>query len=243
MNRSSAIIIPARYASSRFPGKPLAEILGKPMIIWVWEKCIEAIGQDHVYVATDDERIKRTCEKEGINVLMTGTDCLTGTDRVYDASTQIEADILINVQGDEPLVKPQDIKLVIKQAERFPDKVINAMCSIKEEKDFFSPTVPKVVARPDGRLLYMSRSGIPSNKQLEFVNAKKQVCIYAFPKKALADFYNQGSKTPLEKVEDIEILRFLEMGYDVLMIEVSDSSIAVDVPSDIERVEKVLENQ
>jgi 3-deoxy-manno-octulosonate cytidylyltransferase (CMP-KDO synthetase) len=104
------------------------------------------------------------------------------------------------------------------------------------ESDFRSPTIPKVVARPDGRLLYMSRGGIPTDKSLVFNRAMKQVCIYAFDKRSLAAFAATGKKTPLEAIEDIEILRFLEIGFDVQMVEVSQASVSVDVPEDVKRV-------
>ena len=213
------------------------------MIVRVWEQCIKALPPEKVYVATDDDRISQCCKEHGINVLMTSNNCLTGTDRVYEASKMIKADVLINVQGDEPLVSEQDILSVIETAKQHPGNVVNAMCRIKDEKDFRSPTIPKVVTRPDGRLLYMSRAPVPTDKSLGFQSAKKQVCIYAFPQKALADFAHVKEKTPLEAIEDIEILRFLEIGYDVTMIEVSASSVAVDVPSDIQRVEEIIAHQ
>ena len=237
------IIIPARYQSSRFPGKPLIDLCGKPMIVRVWERCIKALDEDKVFVATDDQRIVDCCNLYGIQTLLTSSDCLTGTDRVHEAAQQITADLIINVQGDEPLLDPQDVVDVLKAAEEHPGKVINAMCPIANEDDFFSANVPKVVCRPDGRLLYMSRGAIPINKALQFVKAMKQVCIYAFPQSALDDFAKQAQKTALEQIEDIEILRFLELGYDVQMIKVSSSSVAIDDPADVDRVEKILENE
>lgn len=234
------IIIPARFKSSRFPGKPLVDIAGTSLIRRVWQRCAQTLPAEQVYVATDDRRIADHCRMAGIQVVMTGEDCLTGTDRVYQASLQIEADLYINVQGDEPLVKPADIMAVIEAARARPGAVINAMCSIRGEHDFRSPTVPKVVTRPDGRLLYISRAAIPTDKSLSFYQAKKQVCIYAFDRPTLDAFAGTGAKTPLEAVEDIEILRFLELGFDVRMVEVSQASVAVDVPEDVDRVRAAL---
>lgn len=231
-----AVIIPARFKSSRFPGKPLADILGQSLIERVWRRCILAVPRSDVYVATDDDRIAQHCKELGIQVLMTPDTCLTGTDRVYEASKLVDADIYINVQGDEPLIDPADIHAVIEAAERSPGEIVNAMCDIASEAEFRSRTVPKVVARPDGRLLFMSRNGIPTNKTHGFECARKQVCIYAFPPDALKAFASVTAKTPLEAIEDIEILRFLELGYDVRMIQVSGSSVAVDVPADIDKV-------
>ncbi len=237
------IIIPARYKSSRLPGKPLVEINGKSMIERVWERCCLALSQDLVFVATDDNRIVEHCHNRGIKVIETSEACMTGTDRLFEASLEIDAETFINVQGDEPLLNPQDILDVIACSKLNPNDIINAMCKIELESDFRSTTVPKVVARPDGRLLYMSRAAIPTSKNLEFKSAYKQVCIYAFPKKSLNDFASVDDKTPLEKMEDIEILRFLELGYEVNMIEVTSESIAVDVPEDVTRVEAYLKNK
>ena len=121
-----------------------------------------------------------------------------------------------------------------------PEITFNAMCQINEEADFRNPNIPKVVTQKDGRLLYMSRAPIPTNKKLEFKKAMKQVCIYAFPKSTLKKFAAQTTKTPIESIEDIEILRFLEIGVPVKMVEVSRSSISVDYPEDVKRVENAL---
>jgi 3-deoxy-manno-octulosonate cytidylyltransferase (CMP-KDO synthetase) len=236
-----AIIIPARYASSRFPGKPLAEIAGKTLIRRVWERCLPVLSVEDIWVATDDGRIADHCRSFGARVVMTSTSCLTGTDRVHEASLQIAADVYINVQGDEPLIDGDDIRHVIAVAEAHPGAIVNAMCAVDLESDFRSPTVPKVVTRPDGRLLYMSRAAIPTDKKLAFRTTMKQVCIYAFDAPALAAFAAAGRRTPLEDIEDIEILRFLELGYEVRMVEVSQAAIAVDVPDDIARVEAALQ--
>ena len=131
------VIIPARFESNRFPGKPLVKINGIPMIERVWKKCIQAIPINDVYVATDSEVIYDYCSDHSINVIMT-PECLTGSDRVYQASLTLDADIFINVQGDEPLINPDDIRSVISYSKNSPNSVINAMCQITEEKDFQS---------------------------------------------------------------------------------------------------------
>jgi 3-deoxy-manno-octulosonate cytidylyltransferase (CMP-KDO synthetase) len=237
----TVIIIPARYDSSRFPGKPLADILGKSLIRHVWEKCILAVNFDSVYIATDDLRIKNHCENQGMNVVMTNSMCLTGTDRVYEASKKIKADYYINVQGDEPLLDPEDIKKVILSTHFIKKNVlINAQCKIRNKKDFLNVNIPKVVADINNYLLYISRSAIPLNKKNEFIEGKKQVCIYGYNKRQLKKFNTIKNKTPLESIEDIEILRFLELGYKVKMIEVSNSSVAVDIPADINVVKSVI---
>lgn len=236
MKRSFVVVIPARLASTRLPEKPLIDILGKSLIQRTYEQCIKVIPKDKVYVATDCERIQKHCQKRGMQVVMTSFDCLTGTDRVAEFATKISADYYINVQGDEPLINPNDILEVLKSTEKYSGEVINGFAPIDEEESYRSLTIPKVVCRPDGRLLYMSRSPIPGNKKNSFVKSWKQVCIYGFPKEALVKFAELGHKTELESMEDIEILRFLEMGYEVRMVLLSKDSIAVDTPRDVQKV-------
>jgi 3-deoxy-manno-octulosonate cytidylyltransferase (CMP-KDO synthetase) len=235
-----SIIIPARYNSTRFPGKPLANILGVSMIERVWIQCAKVLNSQNIFIATDSEKISSHCKTKGMQVVMTSPSCLTGTDRVFEASQKIKAKVVINVQGDEPLITPQDLKVVIDEVRQSPGKIINAMCPILSDSEFRSKSVPKVAFREDGKLLYMSRAAIPSSKNKKFVKAWKQVCIYGYPVEALKIFAKFGKKTPNETIEDIEILRFLELGMDVKMIEVSQSSIAVDCPEDILKVEKAI---
>ncbi len=234
------VIIPARYESSRLPGKPLIDLCGLPMIVRTYNQCAKAIDRSDIYVATDDERVKFVCESYGIKVLMTSPRCLTGTDRVAEAAKLVNADIYINVQGDEPLFNPNDLHVMSQALSNYPNEVLNGYCSIMSEEQFRSKTIPKVVIREDGRLLYMSRAGIPTNKMHQFVSSLRQVCVYAFPKKALEAFAFRGSKTLLEDIEDIEILRFLEMGWEVRMIEMSASSVAVDIPEDVQLVNSII---
>ena len=233
-------MIPARYESSRFPGKPLVQINGKTLIKRVWEKARQAINEEDIYVLTDDQRIEEHCSKEGIKTVMTSTSCLTGTDRVYEASRKVTADIYINIQGDEPLIEPRDIQKVVEVSLMYPDTIINAMCPILTPEDFTNSSIPKVVTSQSEKLLFISRSPIPIDKNRNFKKAMKQVCIYSFPSEKLQMFGTMNSKTPLEEIEDIEILRFIEMGIEVRMVEVSSSSIAVDHPEDVEKVIKAL---
>lgn len=234
------VIIPARFASSRLPGKPLINLCGVPMIIRTYQQCVKVCPREKVYVATDDEQIREVCESNDIQVIMTSSNCLTGTDRIAECVDKLNADVYINVQGDEPLFNPSDLELLISSLDKYPGEILNGYCEIIEESQFRSSTIPKVVFRPDGRLLYMSRSPIPSNKQLGYEKAWRQVCAYAFPREALEDFSSVGKKTVLEGIEDIEILRFLELGWDVRMLELSHDSIAVDTPEDVIRVETAI---
>ena len=227
------VIIPARYKSTRFPGKSLIDINGKPMIIRVVEIACKAVGKENVFVATDDERISDVIEDYGYNYIMT-TDCPSGTDRVAQASRLMEADIVLNVQGDEPLLNPNDIERVIEHKKKHMDSVVNCMSKIDSEEANNVNTI-KVVTNYDNDLIYMSRSPIPATKVGLSDNTYKQVCIYAFTKEQLEKFYKM-KKTLLELDEDIDILRFLEMGINVKMIETFGTTQAVDVPEDVDKV-------
>jgi 3-deoxy-manno-octulosonate cytidylyltransferase (CMP-KDO synthetase) len=235
-----AVVIPARHQSSRLPGKPLVSLCGVPMIVRTYRQCIKAASPDRVFVATDDERIRSVCETAGIRVVMTASDCLTGTDRVAEAARGIAADTYINVQGDEPVFNPDDLRALIDAAAAHPGEIINGYCPIAREEMFRSSSTPKVVMRPDGRLLYISRAPVPTNKAHSFAKAWRQVCAYAFPRQALEVFASVSAKTELEAIEDIEILRFLELGWEVRMILMSDFSVPVDNPADVERAEAVI---
>lgn len=237
------IIIPARFKSSRLPGKPLIVLNGKTLIQRVWEKVSLAMSKESIVIATEDKSIFDHCESFGAKVIMTSDKCLTGTDRLCEVSQKIEADLYINVQGDEPLISPDDILKVIANAKLTSSEVSCGYCKIENKEDFLSPNIPKVVFDLDKKLLYMSRAPIPSNKQHAYAKAYKQVCIYTFTKKSLENFSSVQNKTPFEEIEDIEILRFLELGIDVQMTEVSSSSIAVDTPEDVKRIEAFLKKK
>ena len=229
------IVIPARYQSKRLPGKPLAKIGGIPMLIRTYNQCKKVVSKDKIIIATDSLKIKKVCDEYKIKSLITSSKCLTGTDRVAEVAKKIKCSFYINVQGDEPFFNPSDLKKLIKQAERKPQEIINGYTEIKDKKLFFSSSIPKVVFDNKGYLLYMSRGSIPSNKALEFKKAWRQVCAYSFPRKALLDFSKTKNKTPIESFEDIEILRFLEKGYKVKMIKMSDKSLSVDNKEDLEK--------
>ena len=229
------VVIPARYKSKRLPGKPLANIGGLPMIVRTYNQCAKVINKHKIVVATDNLKIKNVCDEYNIKSIITSNNCLTGTDRVAEVAKKIKCNFYINVQGDEPFFNPNDLKLLIKQAKKKPKEVINGYTEIKDRKLFFSSSIPKVVFDKKGYLLYMSRGPIPSNKALEFKKSWRQVCAYSFPRKALFDFTNSKNKTPIESLEDIEILRFLEKGYKVKMIKMSNKSLAVDNNEDLEK--------
>jgi 3-deoxy-manno-octulosonate cytidylyltransferase (CMP-KDO synthetase) len=235
-------LIPARLASTRFPEKPLAHILGKPMILWVAELTAKAVGMDNTYIATDSDKISSVVEAAGFRVVMTSPDALTGTDRIAEAAEQIDADIFINVQGDEPMLNPASITKVIEAAKQHPDTVINGYAPIPQSEDPSNVNLPKCAIASNGRLLYMSRAAIPAYKDYHKRQAVyyKQVCIYAFTRAHLQAYVSVSEKAPCEQSEDIEILRFLDLGLAVQMIELPSDTLAVDAPGDVEMVESAM---
>lgn len=235
-------IIPARYKSSRFPGKPLVPLLKKPMVIHVAELVSEALGKRNTYVATESDKIASEVAKWGYQVVMTGEDALTGTDRVWQASKKIDADIFMNIQGDEPLLDPKDIKRIAKEKEKKMDSVINGMHVISPNEDPHSINIPKVVTNEKNYLVYMSRLPIPGFKDDRSRPDRyyKQVCIYAFSPDQLEKYGRFARKSRLEESEDIEILRFFELSIPVYMVMTGSTSLAVDVPADIPLVEAAL---
>tara|TARA_B100000900_G_scaffold406549_1_gene417744 strand:+ start:123 stop:845 length:723 start_codon:yes stop_codon:yes gene_type:complete len=234
------LVIPARYKSKRLLGKPLINLKGIPMIIRTYNQCKKAVHHSKILVATDDKKILNLCKKNNINVIMTSNNCLTGTDRVAEVARKIKRKFYINVQGDEPLCNPLDIKKIIRTAMKYPNKVINGFTEIKDKKMFNSPHVPKVIFRKDGNLIYMSRAAIPSNKKKSFTKGWRQVCIYSFPYKSLKLFSNLKKKTTLERIEDLELNRFIEIGHEVKMIEMSNKSVPVDTKDDLKKVIKLI---
>lgn len=235
-------VIPARYKSSRFPGKPLADIKGKPMIWWVYNQAKKAEGLDGVYVATDDDRIKNQCKALNMDVVMTSEDHETGTDRVGEVAKKIDADFIINVQGDEPLVEPENISLVVEELINNDLQVVNLMTQISNPVDVVNTTVPKVITNKEDFGIYLTRSQSPYPKKSLDFNYFKQVCVYGFTRKALNSFC-ENPRGKIEKIEDIEILRFIENGIKVKFIEVDSSTIAVDTPKDLEKVRDYVKNE
>ena len=234
------VVIPARYKSSRFPGKPLADLCGKSLLKHVWEKCVQSVGTENVIVATDDQRIVDHCMEEGMEVLLTSENCLTGTDRLAEVAKKIKKKHYINVQGDEPLINPEDIQKILSKSSVEPETIFNGMCDITNRNDYISYNVPKVVCSENNDLLYISRAPIPSNKSGDFIKAKRQVCIYSFPRDSLLKFASHCGKTPNESIEDIEIIRFLELGLRVRMVELSENPVAVDTEEDLLRAQKII---
>lgn len=234
------VVIPARYKSKRLPGKPLKKINGVPMIVRTYRQCLKVVKAENIIVATESIKIKKVCDEFSIKSIITSDKCLTGTDRVAEVSKKINANLYINVQGDEPFFNPIDLKKLINCALKNPNEIINGYTEIKDKKLYISSSIPKVVFNRKGYLLYMSRGQIPSSKDKKFIKAWRQVCAYSFPKKLLQVFSKNKKKTLIENIEDIEILRFLELGFKVKMIKMSDKSLAVDKPEDLEKAKLYL---
>ena len=241
----ACVIIPARYSSSRFPGKPLCPLLGKPMILWVAEVAAKAVGQSNVFVATDDDGIAEVTESAGFTAMLTNPNALTGTDRIAEVADKINYDTYVNVQGDEPLINHNDIKKCISLKAQNPNLVVNGFCWIGKNEDPSSLNIPKVITTEEGIMVYMSRNLLPGFKEIKnaHLNYKKQVCIYGFNKDDLSAYLAFGRKSELERCEDIEVLRFIELDKKVMMYECSPGSLAVDVPSDVEKVEAAMAKQ
>ena len=230
------IVIPTRMKGTRLPGKPLIKILNKPMIQHVWERCASVHPKNDIFLATEDEIIEKFCHEKSINCLNTGP-ANTAIDRLKLFSDEIKADSYINVQGDEPVINPKDIKTILEYNRRWPDRIVFGKTAATEE-DFFDYSKAKVVCDINDRLLYSSRAGIPLNNKGKFVSAKRAIWIYAFNKDVLNKYFNNINKTILDKIEDNEIIRFLEIDVPVYCTDMIGDSWSVDEPKDLEIVKQ-----
>jgi 3-deoxy-manno-octulosonate cytidylyltransferase (CMP-KDO synthetase) len=238
-------IIPARYASTRFPGKPLAMIAGQPLIRRVVERCRSAASLSEVIVATDDPRVAE-CAGRFCRVEMTRADHPSGTDRVAEVAARCSGEAVINIQGDEPLIAPSVIDAVAAALAAHP--MSTAATPIRSPEDYDNPNVVKVVADRAGCALYFSRRAIPylreaatrsADEQLAAFPFLKHLGIYGYRRETLLQFV-QFPVSPLERAEKLEQLRALENGIDIAVVKVSHDSPGVDVPADVARVEAQL---
>lgn len=233
-------VIPARYKSSRFPGKPLALICGHPMIWWVYRQAEKVAAFDEILVATDSEEIYRKCRELDMNVVMTKDSHPTGTDRLGEIAVGSDSDFFVNIQGDEPMIEPGVIQAVIDYKMAHPEvEIINTMTSVKEGQDVQETSIVKVAAAANGDLLYLSRSPIPGAKKERVTGYKRHLGLYGLSRDALL-FFSRTERGTLESIEDIEMLRFLENGYRIKIIEAPSESIGVDLPEDIAKVETAM---
>lgn len=234
-------VIPARYASSRFNGKPLALINGVPMIKRTYLQAKQAKLLTKLVIATDSEEIFNYCQEEGMEVVMTSTDCLTGTDRIAEYAAKENYDLYVNIQGDEPIIDPSTIDQIVHAYRAYGDDYVayNLYKKVDPNEKPESSAMIKVITNQVDELMYMSRLPVPFSKSELVPDLKKQVCVYGYTSKALK-LYSEHPKTLNEKFEDIEILRFLDLGYKVKMLETESASLAVDFPEDIAKVEEFL---
>lgn len=235
-------VIPARMGSSRFPGKPLASLCGRPMLQHVYEAAAQCAEIDDVIVATCDEEIAVAARAFGARVAMTSASHERATDRVAEACASEDADIVVMVQGDEPMIRPRLIGAAVEALRSDPSVgCVNLMSPIQDEIDARDPNTIKVVVNRDGDAMYFSRARVPlaGASGSAGTGCFKQVCVMAFRRAAL-DQFSTLPATPLEAAESIDLLRFLEHGRRVRMVRVDTVTHAVDTPSDLQRVEALM---
>lgn len=227
-------VMPARYKSSRLPGKPLVDILGKPMIQHVYERAVQSKLLGEVHVATDDQRIYDVCKKGQMNVIMTSDKHPTGTDRVAEVAEKIEGDIYVNIQGDEPMISPASIDIAVKGLQDSESQTVTClMKKIERTTELLDITVPKVAVNDSFDAVFFSRQAIPHPKRSDAeIDYYKQVCVYAFIRESLLKFKDLPQSRN-ELIEEIELLRFIDNRIPIRMIEVFEESVAVDVPNDV----------
>lgn len=242
---SFTVLIPARYASTRLPGKPLLDLAGRPLVIRVAERA-RASGAQRTVIATDDERIRAAAEAHGVEAILTRADHSTGTDRLAEAAQALRLEddtIVVNVQGDEPLIDPATVDAVVSAL--LEDRAIQLAtpcAAITNPADIMDPNVVKVVRDFDGNALYFSRAPVPWVRDTsETVAARhwKHLGLYGFRREALLEFPTLPPGE-LEHLEQLEQLRWLENGFRLRVVETDYDAVSVDVPADIARVEKLL---
>ena len=235
-----AVVIPARYGATRLPGKPLAEIDGRPLIWYVWDSARRAKLPSRVVIATDDERIASAVRRFGGEAVLTSPGCASGTDRVAEAARGIGEGILINLQGDEPLMHPSVIDAVAAPLVTDPDVLMSTAALAREDPgEYARPSVVKVVVDARGDALYFSRAPIPHFREAGCGPYRKHLGIYGYRR----DFLFRVSAippSPLEQAERLEQLRVLQAGYRIRVVDVGHDSVGVDTPEDLKAVEEML---
>ena len=252
-NTKVLAVIPARWASTRFPGKPTADIFGKPMVQWVFEQVQKSNLVNDVVVATDDKRIYDVVCEFGGNAVMTLPHHQSGTDRAAEVAKKFDCDIVVNIQGDEPLIPPENIDLVIKPLLNSTElHASTLMIGILNQNEMFDPNICKVVVDKEGYALYFTRAPVPYNRDssivvnmpiIENVGLQslgyKHIGIYAYTKSFLLKF-SKLNVSRLECLEKLEQLRILENGYSIMVTETTLNSIGVDRPEDLVNVEAAI---
>lgn len=243
---TSVAIIPARYASERFPGKVIAPLAGKPLVVHTYERASRASSLADIFVATDDARVVAAVAPYGVQTVMTRSDHATGTDRIAEVAANLDADIIVNVQADEPLVDPWLIDATVQPLLDDPDlPMATARHAIHDPAQINDPNCVKVVCDAQGRALYFSRSPIPFMREtgrdpLHEAIYWQHIGLYVFRRPFLLEYAAMPS-TPLERLEKLEQLRVLEHGYPIAVVEAKETSIGVDTPEDLARAEAAIE--
>jgi 3-deoxy-manno-octulosonate cytidylyltransferase (CMP-KDO synthetase) len=231
-------VIPARYDSTRFPGKPLAEILGRPMIEWVVEGVRESERIDDILVATDHNKIFETVEETEAEAVMTRSDHSSGSDRVAAAVADREAELIVNIQGDEPLIDGSTLDRGVRSMQENPEAAMGSFMAPLNDEEAEDPDVVKVVVDRNQFALYFSRSPVPYSRDTS-PERYQHVGIYLFRREFLLE-YSQMDPTPLEQAEGLEQLRALENGRKITMVEIDEPTVGVDRPEDVGTVEEIL---
>jgi 3-deoxy-manno-octulosonate cytidylyltransferase (CMP-KDO synthetase) len=234
------VVIPARYGSTRLPGKPLLEIGGKQLVRWVFEKAVQSRLQDGVLIATDDERIRAAAIAFGADVVMTDPACMSGTERVFEAIQDRDADIIVNLQGDEPFIEPSMIDLLFDAIDRGNLSMATLCSPITDTQEYEDPNTVKVVVDRSGFALYFSRAPIPfyRNREEDRV-AYKHVGVYGFRRDFLAEYVTM-ERGILEETECLEQLRVLEHGCKIKVLLTEYQGFGIDTGEDIKRARGLL---
>lgn len=244
-----AIVLPARYASTRFPGKPLAVIAGKPLIEWVYRRAEQIRGAEHVVVATEDDRVVSVVEGFGGRVIRTSDTHKTGTDRVAEVARSLDSGVIVNLQGDEPIFPLGLVEEMIDVINDADDvDIVTACHAIREDVEMSNPNIVKVVLDASKRALYFSRSPIPHSRGRRLVEDRgteghtlgyRHIGIYVFRRSSLLRFSEMPCSV-LEVTEGLEQLRALDAGMVIRVVETTQLTVGVDVPNDVKSVEKAL---
>lgn len=233
------IVIPARMGSTRFPGKPLVDLLGKSMVQRVYEASVQSGVAEKVVIATPDPEIVEAASKFGAEAVLTSHDHVTGTDRIAEVAQKIEAEVYVNVQGDEPLIPPSSIQICGSALLENKDAGMASVYSTCDESEYDQPAVVKVVTDAEGYALYFSRYPIPFQRNPRVLPVKKHIGLYAYRRDPLIAF-SKWDMSPLESAESLEQLRFMHNGVRILMREAPGAELAIDTPEQAEEVRRIL---
>ncbi|MCO5297861.1 MAG: 3-deoxy-manno-octulosonate cytidylyltransferase [Fimbriimonadaceae bacterium] len=228
--------------STRFPGKPLCDLMGKPMVQWVVEAAREADIAEAVIVATPDPEIVDACAEFGAQAMLTDANHPSGTDRLAEVAESVDAAIYVNVQGDEPLIRPETIRACVQPMFEDPSIPMASVYCTCPEAEYADPSVVKVVTDAFGDALYFSRYAVPFARNPRTIPVKKHIGLYAYRKEPLREF-ETWRMSPLERAESLEQLRFLHHGVRIRMSEAASAELAVDTPEQAERVREILKSR